>query len=76
MVNPCPGDPSLNGRLSGHWDEGVLDTREYYSKGFLNWVEHTEKASLSDNVEEGYTYLTKLWQKDGIIVYKIGVQRA
>jgi hypothetical protein len=75
VVNLRLGDPSLNGSLSGHWDEGVLDTREYYSKGFLNWVERTEKASLADNLEEGYTYLTKLWQKDGIIAYKIGVQR-
>lgn len=76
VVNYHPGNPSLNGRLSGHWDEGILDTRKYYSKGFLNWVENTEKASLADSLEVGYTYLTKLWQKGGIIVYKIGVQRA
>ncbi len=59
IVNRRNGSTSANGRLSGHWPENVLKVEQYYSQELL------------DHVAGNPDIFVKLWENNGITVYRI-----
>ena len=73
IVNMREGVISANGANSGHWSHDVLQTRLRYPEPFLDWLDRTLASQELKQPDNRSTTLYKVWQQDGITVYRLGV---
>jgi hypothetical protein len=62
VVNKRNGTPSRTGALSRHWPRDVMMVSKYYSSGFQDFVSRNPEM------------FAKMWENNGISVYRIRVR--